>query len=245
MDGHDARLRAWERDGFFVVSGLFDPERVAALAEACDHVLAQVRANAKGAGHTTTHIAGLFAPDHFAGRPDLLARLVRFASSPEVVGLTHALGRPDEGPLTLRTAHYFHEPSARDQDGEWHRDGDEVQLPIDPASSRPPRATRLRFRIAFARDANLEIIPGSHLRQDTPEETRLRRGAARTSGNIPSAVRVALEAGDVCVFDTWTIHRGCYRRGIPRRTLDLVFGFGHAKSSVYTALREWRVAARW
>lgn len=235
------RLRAWKRDGLFVVPKLFDLERVAALAESCNHVLAKVRAASSDAGHTSTHITGLFDPTYFADRPELLARFVEFASSPDVVGLVHDLGEPDEGPLNLRTAHYFHEPSSRDWDGAWHRDGDEGQLSFEnPSRGR----TSLRYRIALAEDDRLEIIPGSHRRADTPEELQLRRGRMRNAPNVTGAVRVELGPGDVCVFDTWTIHRGCYRSEAPRRTLDLVFRFGQHQSTYYAALREWRAAAR-
>jgi hypothetical protein len=237
------RLQAWELDGFFVVPRVFAADRVAALVEACDHVLAQVREVSKQTGHSTTHITGLFAPEYFAERPEFLARLSAYASSREVVGLLQDLDLQNEGPLNLRAAHYFHEPSARDYDGEWHRDGDEVQLP-GPAGSRALRSTSLRFRVALARDDHLEIVPGSHRRVDTPEEERLRRGHLRNAANVPGAIRIELEPGDVCVFDTWSIHRGRYRQCAIRRTLDLVFGFGVRKSLHFEALQTRRAAVR-
>jgi hypothetical protein len=51
------------------------------------------------------------------------------------------------------------------------------------------------------------------------------RNAPLTSGSI----RIDLAPGDVCVFDTWGIHRARYRRDRIRRTLDLLFGFGPRK----------------
>lgn len=239
------RLQAWARDGFFVVPQLFGPDRVAALVEACDHVLAQVREVSNQTGHSTTHITGLFAPEYFAERPELLARLITYASSREVVGLIHDLDLRNEGPLNLRAAHYFHEPAARDYDGEWHRDGDEVQLTAtEPAGSRALRSMSLRFRVALARDDHLELVPGSHSRVDTPEEQRLRRGHMRNAATAPSAIRIELEPGDVCVFDTWSIHRGRYRQGAIRRTLDLVFGFGVRRTSYFESVKSWIAAAR-
>jgi ectoine hydroxylase-related dioxygenase (phytanoyl-CoA dioxygenase family) len=238
------RVQLWERDGLFVVPQRIAAARVADLTEACDHVLKQVREESAGTGHSTTHITGLLAPHYYAQRPDLLERLITFASSRAVIELIHDLGLPREGDLNLRSAHYFHEPTARDYDGEWHRDGDEVQLPKLDSEGRPAlRSTSLRFRVALAQDDHLEIVPGSHRRDDTPEELRLRRGHVRNAATAAGAVRIELEPGDVCVFDTWTIHRGRYRRRATRRTLDLVFGFGMRRSSFVESLRDWRALA--
>ena len=232
------RRLGWERDGFFVVPNLIELARIAALVEACDHVLSQVRARSQNTGHSTTHIAGLLAPEYFTHRPELLARLIDVASSREVLGLIHDLGSPHEGALQFRTAHYFHEPSERDYDGAWHRDGDETELPRFPAGpAAAPRSTSLRVRLPFAHDDHLEIVPGSHRRDDTAEELQLRRGRVRNAKNALGAIRIELVPGDVCVFDTWTIHRGRYRQAAPRRTLDLVFGFGTPKSHYVDLLR--------
>ena len=221
----EPRLDAWQRDGFFVVRGALVETQLAALAEACDHVLAQVRAALPESGHSSTHIAGLFAPEYFRDRPAMLAELVNFASSRAVIDLVHDLGRPLEGELNLRDAQYFHEPSARDRDGDWHRDGDPgASATLLATAERRP--TSLRYRVALAPDDHLEIVPGSHQRTDTPEELRMRRGPVRNGALAGGPIRVALEPGDVCVFDTWSIHRGRYRCTTLRRTLDLLFGFG-------------------
>lgn len=156
----DSGLRAWEQDDCFVVPQLLAAACVAELAEACDHVLERVRAS-NSAGHATTHITGLFAPEYFATRPDLLARLMAYASSREVIGLIEDVGS-HEGPLNLRSAHYFHEPSSRDYDGDWHRDGDDLQLPEPARPGVRHRPISLRFRVAFACDDHLEIVPGSY-----------------------------------------------------------------------------------
>jgi ectoine hydroxylase-related dioxygenase (phytanoyl-CoA dioxygenase family) len=237
------RLLAWRRDGWFVIPGFADAARVYALAQACDHALASARARDASAGRTSTHLPSLLDPQAFAERPELLARLVAFASAPDVLALISDLGARHEGALNLRDAQYFHEPTQRDYDGEWHRDGDIVTLPKLVASPRctvptvPTVPTLLRLRIAFAPDDHLEVIPGSQRRDDTPEEARLRRGPIRNGSNAPGAVRVTLEPGDVCVFDTWAIHRGRYRHGAARRTLDLQYGFGPRRSRVYEAVR--------
>jgi hypothetical protein len=245
QDDEDGRLQRWNHDGFFVLRRMLPESRLSELAEACDHVLQQLRAASPDAGHTTTHITGLLAPEFFVDRPELATRLAEFASSRDVVACVRDLGRPLEGELNLRATHYFHEPSSRDYDGAWHRDGDEG-APLDCVDDglAARRSTVLRLRVAFCRDDHLEYVPGSHRRRDTPEELRLRRGAVRNAALASGSVRIELEPGEVCVFDTWGIHRGRYRHGCPRRSLDLVFGFGARKSSSFDALKYARLAGR-
>jgi ectoine hydroxylase-related dioxygenase (phytanoyl-CoA dioxygenase family) len=217
------RRRPWEQDGFFIVRRLVSPEQVSRLSEACDHVLQQVRAGSSTQGHVTTHVAGLLAPDYFVQRPEVLTRLSDYISSREVIAQIHDLGRPGEGLPNLRDTQYFHEPSTRDYDGPWHRDGDGPTL--------------LRFRIAFAHDDHLEYVPGSHARPDTPEEQSLLKGPVRNAPLASASVRIDLEPGDVCVFDASGIHRARYRRDRIRRKLDLLFGFGPRKRVDYATLR--------
>jgi Phytanoyl-CoA dioxygenase (PhyH) len=226
------RRRAWGQDGFFIVRRLVRPERVSELSEACDHVLQQVRGASSAQGHLTTHVSGLLAPDYFVQRPEALTRLSDYMSSREVLTLIHGLGRTGEGLPNLRDTQYFHEPSTRDYDGAWHRDGD------GPGSNGAvdARPTLLRFRIAFAHDDHLEYVPGSHVRPDTPEERSLLNGMARNAPLTSGSIRIDLEPGDVCVFDTWGIHRARYRRDRLRRTLDLLFGFGPRKRVEYGTL---------
>jgi hypothetical protein len=213
----------------------FDQRQVRELAEGCDHALAQMRAASRAIGHTTTHISGFLIPEHFCSRPDALARLVEFVSSPAVLTLVCDLGRPLEAELNLRDIQYFHEPTGRDYDGLWHRDGDVPGVAEDEAAAN--RGTLLRYRVALAADDHLEYVPGSHVRADTQDELRLRRGPVRNAPLRSGSERIALDAGDVCVFDTWGIHRGRYRSATVRRTLDLLFGFGARKSS-RTAVNE-------
>jgi hypothetical protein len=231
-DNIERRRRAWERDGFFIERRLVRPERVSQLSEACDHVLQQVRGASSAQGHLTTHVSGLLAPDYFVQRPDVLTRLSDYMSSREVLTLIDGLGRTGEGLPNLRDTQYFHEPSTRDYDGAWHRDGDGPGRNGGVAA----RPTLLRFRIAFAHDDHLEYVPGSHMRPDTPEERSLLKGMVRNAPLTSGSTRIDLEPGDVCVFDTWGIHRARYRRDRIRRTLDLLFGFGPPKRVEYAAL---------
>jgi hypothetical protein len=43
---------------------------------------------------------------------------------------------------------------------------------------------------------------------------------------MPGRRKIELEAGDACLFHAWGIHRGTYRADVPRRTLDIIYGWG-------------------
>lgn len=51
---------------------------------------------------------------------------------------------------------------------------------------------------------------------------------------MPGATRIAMEAGDACVFHAWSIHRATYQRSPLRRTLDALYAFGGLPSPQWT-----------
>ena len=61
-------------------------------------------------------------------------------------------------------------------------------------------SSRLSVR-GFGSDDRLEIVPGSHARWDTPDELRIRRGADRTTPDMPNAARVGVlrESPEICL----------------------------------------------
>jgi ectoine hydroxylase-related dioxygenase (phytanoyl-CoA dioxygenase family) len=121
---------------------------------------------------------------------------------------------------------YYHEQTKSDWDGDWHRDSQFGQP--DPAIERTRilTTTAVHVRVALEDDDRLEIVPGSHERWDTPEELHVRKGSKRAASAMTGATRIALGAGDACIFHAWSIHRGTYRRSPLRRTLDSLYAFG-------------------
>ena len=101
---------------------------------------------------------------------------------------------------------------------------------------------KLPFQVVDHRQAAMHIHRYRHVvvdtqaRPDTPEERSLLKGMVRNAHLTSGSIRIDLEPGDVCVFDTWGIHRARYRRDRIRRTLDLLFGFGPRKRVEYGAL---------
>ena len=87
----------------------------------------------------------------------------------------------------------------------------------------------LQQAIAEAPDrANASNIAFLTERWDLPEELDIRRGAHPNRPGMPGGGKIELGAGDACLFHAWGIHRGTYRVDIPRRTLDIIYGWGGA-----------------
>jgi ectoine hydroxylase-related dioxygenase (phytanoyl-CoA dioxygenase family) len=225
---HAERRKRWRAHGYFVLQDFASAAEVADLRSSCDAVLEHQRRTSREAGHSSTYIEGLLDPQRFAHEPERLQRMVDFFGSRRVCELVHDLASPLEGPVWLKTLQYFHEPTTRDWDGDWHRDS---QFGRDPLLEQAYAltTTAARFRVAFLPDDWLEVVPGTHARWDTDEELAIRKGSARTSASMPGAVRITLAPGDACVFHAWTIHRATYRRSPLRRTLDGMFRYGEIR----------------
>ena len=80
------------------------------------------------------------------------------------------------------------------------------------AEADPPR--ELHMHIPLVATAASELVPGSHRRWDTPEETHIRRNDPKSDA-MPGAFRLELEPGDLAFFHVNSLHRGLYYQGVP------------------------------
>jgi len=222
------RVEIFHARGFFVVPGFLGQDERAALRRACDIALGSVRGGAEETGHSTPRISLLSDGGRcFQDDPAAMERITSFVGSARVCAMLHGLSRPGEEEVPrLKDAHYYHEQTKHDWEGDWHRDS-QFGRP-DPAAERGvvDTTTSVHFRVALEDDDRLEVVPGSHARWDTDEELRTRKGANRSQAEMPGAVRIVLRAGDACVFHAWSIHRATYQRAPVRRTVDALYAFG-------------------
>lgn len=217
-------IQIFRRQSFCVLPQFLEPKERIILRRACDAALEWSRAHSVDTSHTTPRISLLTQAASFEEGPALLAPVLVFASGPRVCRLLAAVkSSAAAGIPQLKDAHYYHEQTQHDWDGDWHRDSQFARA--DPELERKLVASSwsVHFRVAFEDDDRLEVVPASHARWDTADELRIRRGSQRASNEMPDAVRVSLRAGDACLFHAWSIHRATYRRAPLRRTLDLLF----------------------
>jgi hypothetical protein len=136
-----------------------------------------------------------------------------------------------KGPALFRCTTLFFPPRFESRDGEWHRDmqflletEDELREWIEGAArgDRPHPVDGVQFQVALVDNDDVEYVPFSAGRYDSPEEFRIRCADNRvhnTDPDMPNAIRVPLRAGDAIMFNPHGIHRGRYHTDVPRLTL--------------------------
>jgi len=211
----------WRVHGFAVIPGFLSAEEIEPLRRICDHVLEQAieeeprRAAAR-------NIAYLTERRYFRSREDDLLKLLEFIADDRIVSMLMHIG--GEMPLFHNTQ-YFYNPT-QSHDGEWHRDTQFLAPEETLERRRMKQHTGVHFRVAFLPDRQLEYVPGSEQRWDTPGELEIRKGDHLTHPYMPGRTTIELAPGDACLSHAWGIHRGTYRVDIPRRTLDIIYGWG-------------------
>jgi hypothetical protein len=215
--------REWDRNGFFVAPSLLDSSGVEELKVVCDDVLRQWIDSSPNPHQSAnnTNMAFLTEPRYFEKNPQGLRTLLGAIGDHRVLAIVRAI--IGTKPLFHNTQYFFN-PASETRSGDWHRDQQFGAVSIEEEKLRMARTAGVHVHIAFLPDDNLEIVPGTHNRWDTPEELAIRRGDVRNSASMPNAHRVRLAPGDGLFFSAWSIHRGNYIAGVPRRTVDFIYG---------------------
>jgi len=219
-------VHSFRRASFVILPKFLDPAQRGALRRAADAALDWSRAQCSETSHTTPRISLLTQATSFEGGAATLAPILAFAGSARVCALLAAVAQAEAAAIPqLKDAHYYHEQSLRDWDGDWHRDSQFARAAPDPELERELLVSSfsVHVRVALEPDDRLELVPGSHARWDSDDELRIRKGSNRATDQMPGAARIVLEAGDACLFHAWSIHRATYRRAPLRRTLDLLY----------------------
>jgi ectoine hydroxylase-related dioxygenase (phytanoyl-CoA dioxygenase family) len=222
----------WRELGYVVVPQLIGAERANALRDMCEAIYAQWRAcdpqtGAPGEKPDATVMRHLNHPAYFVERRDGLPIILEAAADPNVLRVAQSiLGEP---PM-FRCISLFFNPSGVHMDGNWHRDAQFMTKTDDEERSMILNAgdggSGMQLQIALAPSEDIEVVPGSHLRWDTPDEYAIRKadgGAHNRSNAMPGAVRVKQQPGDAVLFNAMMLHRGRYHSDKLRRTLMLTY----------------------
>jgi ectoine hydroxylase-related dioxygenase (phytanoyl-CoA dioxygenase family) len=222
----------WSREGYIVVRGIYEENRVARLKALCEYILEQWRIEnpekgEPGGGPDSHVMRHLNHPGYFHDKPDGRAEILEAAAAPSVLETVAEIF--GEQPRFRCTSLFFN-PLETSQDGNWHRDSQfcskndaEEQAMM---KDRAYPATGVQLQIALEPSDDVEFVPRSHLRWDTPEEYHIRKAddfANNRSSSMPGAVRIALEPGDALAFNPMGLHRGRYHVDRLRRTLMLTY----------------------
>jgi hypothetical protein len=221
----------WRTQGYSIARGVLGATEVAKLRVICDGVLDQWRRRdpqtGVPGGRDATVMRHLIHPSYFAAGAPGLAEVLRLAAHPEL--LAFARGIFGEEPM-FRCTSYFMNPLDTSTDGDWHRDS-QYMTPDDAAErvmvlSRGDGGDGVQLQVALVPSEDVEVVPGSHLRYDTPEEYAIRRadgGRHNRSNEMPGALRLSLAPGDAAAINSLGIHRGRYHADKLRRTVMITY----------------------
>lgn len=244
----DNLLQQWQTEGYIVVRNVFDGARTAQLRTICDDILAQWRAcspeTGEPGGKPDAHVMRhLNHPGYFAAHPARRVDLLEAAGDARVLEIVRTILQDE--PL-FRCTSYFFEPLAGGRDGDWHRDSQftkpddaDEQVMIADAGTI---SRSVQMQIALAPSDDIEYVPRSHLRWDTPEEYQIRKADGwkhNQSNEMPGAVRLSLDPGDAALFNPMGLHRGRYHEEKLRRTLMLTYTSSASKTSDYFSHQPW------
>jgi ectoine hydroxylase-related dioxygenase (phytanoyl-CoA dioxygenase family) len=223
--------RQWQMEGYVLVRGLFDAAESARLLEISDHARREWSECDASVGRSVDNDAAasmrhLNHPAYFRDHREMLVTLLDACADPRLLDVARAVFA-DEPEFYCTT--YWFNPRGKSRNGNWHRDPQFVTKTEEEEKVmlfEKPLDMGLQLQLALVASDDTEVVPGSHLRWDTPEEYRIRRAndfKNAESDDMPGALRVALQPGDAVAFNASALHRGRYHVDKRRRTLMFTY----------------------
>jgi len=238
----------WEAEGYVVVRNMLDREQSAKLLPICETILAQWRVDNPETGKPggtaeATVMRHLNHTGYFGEHPEWLPTLLDVVADPSVLNVARTI--LGEEPL-FRCTSFFFNPLAGGKEGNWHRDS-QFTIPDDAQEKAKlgklaSSGDSIQMQIALIPSADVEYVPGSHLRWDSDAEYGIRKadgGIHNREGGMPGALRLALEPGDAALFNPYGLHRGRYQTQPDRRTLMLTYTKSSVPCADYFSNQPW------
>jgi ectoine hydroxylase-related dioxygenase (phytanoyl-CoA dioxygenase family) len=226
--------KTFDSQGYVLLRNFFDPAHVEKLAATVDRIHRQwlEENRTEYIERLPVNMHSLTSPRYFA---DDAAERIAFFEQIIPPRLTQLLDAMFGGDMYFHNTQLFFNPSENKRLPYWHRD---LQYsPIDDAAQagEQGKLLGLHVRIPLLKEAGLELIPGTHMRWDTELErdVRFERNGHANSEELPGAVLLELNPGDIVIFDAQMIHRGNYRLNKARKALDLCVGKPHPFTAKY------------
>jgi hypothetical protein len=172
----------------------------------------------------------LTSPHYFAGHEHERLLFFQTISSNELTALMTSLF--GNGPYFHNTQLFFN-PFENRKRPYWHRDMQYTPVAEAVQQNELQNMLSLHIRMPLIREQGVELIPGTHKRWDTELERNVRfeLNGHSNSEDLPNAVIIALEPGDILIFSANMLHRGNYRLNQARNALDICIGKPHPITS--------------
>lgn len=241
----------YREEGILFYPRIFEGEELARLRDASEYVLKQFQ----------TEVAQKSAEDarQFASMRHLNDTrwhqehrehwkvIMETIADPRCLGPVEQIFR---GKSLFRTTSLFYNPLDDMREGDWHRDVQFV-LPNEEAvqqyfqeksQGKEMSMEGIQFQIALVDNDDIEYVPFSAGRYDSPQEYYFRCADNRShnqEAGMSNAMRVQQRAGDAIIFNASGLHRGRYYANNPRRTLMLTYTPRHLPVSDYFSYQPW------
>ena len=214
----------YDASGYFVEKNFFTVEEIAHLNDQTTNISNQwMSANPEQMrNHKLVNMSSLTQPKYFA---DSVSRIAFFDSvfSKKLWQLVSGVFGDK---IRFHNTQLFFNPDDPSQIPYWHRDLQYSDIPDAVQQRALKQMLNLHCRIPLVAETGIVLVPGSHVRWDTPEEFAER--AKRVSEvSLPGEHYIHLDVGDMLIFNAQMIHRGHYSKTSNRKALDLCVGESH------------------
>jgi len=227
MQEIEQAAQAYEAQGFAVLRQWLAPNTIASLEQEVDRIYAQwMQENRRQyEEERLVNMHSLTAGRYFRSQEER-TRFFDLIASERITGLID--GMFGDG-IYFHNTQLFFNPWQNRRLPYWHRDMQYSPVGDAAQANEQARMLSLHVRIPLLPEQGMEVIPGTHRRWDTPEESDVRweRNGRANSESLPGARLIALEQGDVVIFDAQMIHRGNYALNPERKAFDLCVGRPH------------------
>jgi hypothetical protein len=217
----------FNEEGFVVIPKLISGNELQQILNACNRILDKYTSEmeSKHPGRDFFRLNGMHNPK-WIDSPEDLKSILELGADPRCLGtVEHIFGVPS----LFRTTNFWVNPKYKSEEGNWHRDTqfvcneeEEEKLYIQKLKEEGFHRS-IQFQIALVDSSDLEYVPYSVQRYDSPEEYYIRLADdkihCRDVQGMPNAMRFHLKAGDAILLNPAGLHRGRYHADKLRRTL--------------------------
>jgi ectoine hydroxylase-related dioxygenase (phytanoyl-CoA dioxygenase family) len=234
VDSRKSPAEIFNEDGILYYPRLFEGDELARLREACEDVRDQFFAETDATdpeNRNTIVMRGVINPRWHQQHDRHWKTLMAAVADARCLGPMRQIFRAE--PYFLNSSLFFN-PRFESFEGTWHRDiqflleddEEKVKQALDSRTPVPNGMAGVQFQIALIDNDDVEYVPYSAGRYDSPEEYYYRvadNHAHNQEAGMPNALRLPQKAGDAIVFNPNGLHRGRYYVDNPRLTLMITY----------------------